>query len=54
MGYGLVKTSHLKHLRFFCCDDYVHAPKENKSKLDNKDDKCNFIGYKDGIKGYKL
>ena len=25
-----------------------------RSKLDNKVEKCIFIGYKDGIKGYKL
>jgi hypothetical protein len=25
-----------------------------KSKLDNKTEKCIFIGYKDGMKGYKL
>jgi hypothetical protein len=24
------------------------------SKLDKKDEKCIFIGYKDGLKGYKL
>ena len=28
--------------------------KEKRSKLDNKDEKCIFIGYKDGMKGYKL
>jgi hypothetical protein len=44
----------LQNLRVFGCDAYVHVPKENKSKLDNKDEKCTFIGYKDGVKGYKL
>jgi hypothetical protein len=43
----------LQHLRVFGCDAYVHVPKENRSKLDNKDKKCIFIGYKDGVKGYK-
>jgi hypothetical protein len=43
--YGLVR---------FGCDSYVHVPKENRSKLDNKDEKCIFIGYKDGVKGYNL
>jgi hypothetical protein len=33
---------------------YVHVPKENRSKLDKKAEKCIFIGYKDGLKGYKL
>jgi hypothetical protein len=44
----------LTHLRVFGCDACVHIPKENMSKLDKKDEKCIFIGYKDGLKGYKL
>ena len=44
----------IQHLRVFGCDAYVHVPKENRSKLDKKDEKCIFIGYKDGVKGYKL
>jgi hypothetical protein len=38
----------------FGCDAYVHVPKENRSKLDKKDEKCIFIGYKYGVKGYKI
>ena len=41
-------------MEFFGCDAYVHVPKEKRRKLDNKDEKCIFIGYKDGMKGYKL
>jgi hypothetical protein len=48
------KKPSLQHLRVFGCDAYVHVPKENRSKLDNKAEKCIFIGYKDGVKGYKL
>jgi hypothetical protein len=44
----------LQHLRVFGCDAYVHVPKENRSKMDKKAEKCIFIGYKDGVKGYKL
>jgi hypothetical protein len=44
----------LQHLRVFGCDASVHGPKENRSKLDKKDEKCIFIGYKYGVKGYKL
>ena len=29
-------------------------PKEKKRKLDNKEERCIFVGYKDGIKGYKV
>jgi hypothetical protein len=48
------KKPSLQNLRVFGCDAYVHVPKENRSKLDKKDEKCIFIGYKDGVKGYKL
>jgi hypothetical protein len=44
----------LQHLRVFGCDAYVHVPKEKRSKMDNKAEKCIFIGYKDGVKGYNL
>jgi hypothetical protein len=48
------KKPSLTHLKVFGCEAYVHVPKENKSKLDKKAEKCIFIGYKDGLKGYKL
>ena len=35
-------------------DANVHVPKEKRSKLDKKAEKCIFIVYKDGMKGYKL
>ena len=41
-------------MRVFGCDSYVHVPKENRSKLDKKDEKCIFNGYNDGLKGYKI
>jgi hypothetical protein len=49
-----IKKPSLQHIRVFGCDAYVHVPKENRSKLDNKAEKCIFIGYKDGVKGYKI
>jgi hypothetical protein len=48
------KTPSLKNLKVFDCNAYVHVPRENKSALDFRAKKCIFIGYKDGIKGYKL
>jgi hypothetical protein len=48
------KKPSLEHLRVFVFDVYVHVLKENRSKLDNKAEKCIFIGYKDGVKDYKL
>jgi hypothetical protein len=46
------KKPSLQHLRVFGCDSYVHVPKENRSKLDKKDEKCIFIGCKDVVKRY--
>jgi hypothetical protein len=48
------KRPSLEHLRVFGCDAYVHVPKENRSKMDNKVEKCIFIGYKYGVKGYNI
>ena len=48
------KKPSLSHLRVFGCDAYVHVLREKRTKLDSKSEKCIFIGYKDGLKGYKL
>jgi len=48
------KKPSLSHLRVFGCDAHVHVLKEKQTKLDSKSKKCIFIGYKDGLKGYKL
>jgi hypothetical protein len=48
------KETSLTHLKVFGYDAYVYVPKENKSNLDKKAEKCIFIGYQDGLKGYKL
>ena len=48
------KNPSLGNLRVFGCDAYVHVPKENRRKMDNKVEKCFFMGYKDGVKGYNL
>jgi len=48
------KKPSLSHLSIFGCDAYLHVPKEKRTKLDSKSEKCIFIGYKDGLKGYKL
>ena len=48
------KKPSLEHLRVFGCASYVHVPKENRSKLNKKAETCIFIGYKDGVKDYKL
>eukprot|EP00253_Pinus_taeda_P007140 PITA_07140 len=48
------KKPSLSHLRVFGCDAYAHVPKVKRTKLDSKYEKCIFIGYKDGLKGYKV
>ena len=48
------KKPSIKHLEVFGCDAYVHVPKEKRRKLDNKADKCIFIGYKYGMKSYNI
>ena len=48
------KKPSIAHLKVFGCDAFMHVPKEKMSKPDNKTEKCIFVGYKDGIKGYKL
>ena len=53
MRYGLVRSL-LLHISKFLGDAFMHVPKEKRSKPDNKVEKCIFVGYKDGIKGYKL
>jgi hypothetical protein len=36
------KKPSLEHLTMFGGDAYVHVPKENRSKLDNKVEKCSW------------
>jgi len=48
------KKPSLSHLRVSGCDAYVHVPKDKRKKLDRKSERCIFIGYKDGLKGYKI
>ena len=48
------KKPSLTHLKVFGCEAYVHVPKENMNNLDKKAENCIFIGYKYGLKGYKI
>ena len=48
------KNPSLSHLRLFGCDAFVHAPKEKRTKLHSKSEKCIFIEYKEGLKGYNI
>jgi Reverse transcriptase (RNA-dependent DNA polymerase)/gag-polypeptide of LTR copia-type/Integrase core domain/GAG-pre-integrase domain len=42
------------HMKIFGCVCYAHVPDENRSKLDDKSERCIFVGYPDGTKGYRL
>ena len=48
------KRPDVSNLRVFGCISYSHIPKELRRKLDPKSEKCVFVGYPDGTKGYKL
>ena len=47
------KKPSLSHLRVFGYDAYEHVPKEKRTNLGSKFERCIFIGYKDGLKCYK-
>ena len=42
-----------KHFRVFCCRAYVHILKDERSKLDDKANKCIFLGHRHEEFGYK-
>jgi hypothetical protein len=41
-----IKNTLVAHLKVFFYDGFIHVPKEKRSKLDKKEVKCIFIGYK--------
>ena len=38
------------HFKVFGCVAYSHIPKENREKLNEKGEKCIFVGYSDNLK----
>ena len=44
----------VSHLRVFGCIAYAKIPDTRRTKLDDKGEKCIFLGYGDRIMGYKL
>ena len=44
----------VSHLKFFGCVAYAHVLDELRKKLDNKGQKCTFVGYSKDTKAYKL
>ena len=48
------RKQNVTHMRVFGCMTYAHVPDELRKKLDNKGEKCIFVGYNDESKAYKL
>lgn len=48
------RKHNVTHMRVFGCVAYAHVPDELRRKLDNKGEKCIFIGYSEESKSYKL
>jgi hypothetical protein len=48
------KKPDLEHIRIWGCIAYVHTQKEKCSSLDPHMEKCIFIGYPEGYKGWRL
>jgi transposase InsO family protein len=42
------------HFRIFGCPDYIHVPKEERSKLEPSDRKGTFVGYSESSKAYQI
>ena len=48
------KNLNYSHLKIFGCEEFVHIPKENRTKLDDKSMKYIVLGYTDEDLGYRL
>ena len=44
----------VSHFKIFGCICYAHVPAEKRTKLDEKSQKCVFLGYSDVTKVYRL
>ena len=44
----------IDHFRIFGCVAYAHIPDQKRKKLDDKREKCIFLGVNDQLKAYKL
>ena len=48
------KCSSISHLKNFGCVAYAHVPEELRIKLDDRSQKCIFVGYSEESKAYRL
>ena len=44
----------VSHIRIFGCIAYAQVPETKRKKLDDRGEKCIFIGYSEELKAYKL
>lgn len=44
----------IDHLRIFGSWAFVHVPAEKRKKLDDRAQKCKFVGYLGGMKGWRF
>lgn len=44
----------IEHFKFFGCIAYAHVPDQKRRKLDDKGEKCTFLGVSNQSKAYKL
>ena len=44
----------IEHFNFFGCIAYAHVPDQKRRKLDDKGEKCTFLGVSNQSKAYKL
>lgn len=48
------RKPNVSHLHIFGCDAYYHIPKDERSKLEPKGQKCKFVGYSETQKAFRL
>jgi hypothetical protein len=48
------KRPSISHFRIFGCEAYALVPKKLRKKLDQKSEKCYFVGYCENISTYRL
>jgi hypothetical protein len=46
--------SSVSHFKVFGCVAYAHVPEEMRRKLDDRSEKCIFVGYSEQSKAYRL
>jgi hypothetical protein len=49
-----VSKLNVSHFIIFGCITFSHIPEEMRKKLDNRSEKCIFIGYNEQSKAYRL